>query len=56
MTNVSRNQPDIFRFHILRALSVCGYVISVVLTFVPSVRMKVGGFLGYGGEERLLSQ
>lgn len=57
MNSISRNQPDIFRYQILRAFFVCGYVLSVVLTFVPAyrIRTRVGGFFDNHLEYRVLS-
>jgi len=49
------NKSGLFTYNLLRILFVCGYSIQIILTFVPSIHMKVGGFLGYGGEERVLS-
>ncbi|MFQ6083957.1 MAG: hypothetical protein ACE5KE_01680 [Methanosarcinales archaeon] len=49
------SKSNLFAYHVLRILFVCGYAIKILLTFVPSTRMKVGGFMGFGGEERVLS-
>lgn len=57
MSNIGENRSDILRFQLLRALFVCGWVLSIVLTFVPSYRIRTrgGGFFDYYYEYRLLS-
>lgn len=39
----------------LRTLFILGLLTNLALTFVPSMQMRAGGFLGFGGEEKLLS-
>lgn len=52
------NSPSVqpsFSYRNLRALFVVGFALDAAMVFVPSFRMKVGGFMGMGGEERSLS-
>ncbi len=42
-------------FRTLRALFLAGYVLNIILWFVPSFKASIGGFMGMGGEERVLS-
>lgn len=39
----------------LKTLFIIGFLINIILTFIPSTRIKTGGYLGIGGEEKLVS-
>lgn len=43
------------KYRSYRRVFIGGFALSILLWFVPSVTMKVGGFLGVGGEEKTLS-
>jgi hypothetical protein len=56
--NETQNVPTVsfsFTYGSLRALFFVGFALSAVLEFVPVLKMKVGGFMGIGGEERSMS-
>jgi hypothetical protein len=42
-------------FRTLRALFLAGYVMDLILWFVPRWKMNVGGLMSMGGEERTFS-
>src|SRR5437667_12507513 len=39
----------------LRLAFLAGFALNILLTFVPSMKVKVGGLIGVGGEEKTLS-
>ncbi|HEY7214235.1 MAG TPA: hypothetical protein VIC28_06365, partial [Thermoanaerobaculia bacterium] len=49
------NNTGLMRYGMLRRLFVLGYSMNIVLWFVPAFRMKVGGDLGFGAEDKVFS-
>lgn len=52
MLNAPTDPP---RYAMLRRLFVLGYAMNIILWFVPTMRMKVGGILGVGAQEDVYS-
>ena len=56
--NETQNPPTVSfsaTYRNLRALFIAGFALNAILFFVPALKAKVGGFLGFGGEERTFS-
>lgn len=55
MTDLNAADTPGERYYRLRALFLLGYALNILLWFVPMARMKVGGFLAFGAEEKTFS-